>query len=128
LWLGQHVAAEHLIQQRLELVVLRGLQIRPRRRELRPITGHGVDHGVAHARVQFEAQIAAGPEIDVPLAVNQHRSPIEDVIVDVDLEQTLARSGRHHFIQNRQALFSSRHVVTPGVSGSGFPSAIRSNS
>ena len=34
----QHVAAEHLVQQRLELVVLRRLQIGARGRELRPIT------------------------------------------------------------------------------------------
>ena len=49
------------------------------------------------------------------LPVQQHGAPVERVIVDVDVEQTLARSRRHHFIQNRQALFSSRHVVPPGL-------------
>ena len=43
----------------------------------------------------------------------------------VELEQALARSRRHHFIQNRQALFSSRHVVPPGSDGPRTPSAFR---
>ena len=121
----QHVAAEHLVQQRLEHVVLRRLQIGPRGRELRPITRHRVDHGVLHARVELQPEIAAGPEVDVPLPVQQDGAPVERVIVDVDWSRPLLAPVRHHFIQNRQALFSSRHVVPPGVDGSGAPSAFR---
>ena len=70
----QHVAAEHLVQQRLELEVLRRAADRTARgRELRPITRDGVDHRVAHARVELQPEIAAGTEVDV-------RAPLSETV------------------------------------------------
>ena len=73
---GRHderVAAEHLVEQRLELDVLRRGEVRPRGRELRSVARDGVDHGVAHARVELEPEIAAGAEVDPRTAVRARR-------------------------------------------------------
>ena len=122
----EHVAAEHLAQQRLELGVLRRGQVRARAGELGAVAGHGGDHGVAHARVEFETQIAAGAEVQPRAAVEGDSAPVDRAVIRAEVDEPVVTGLRQHLVKDRQSLFSRRHGRSPKVVRLGSHSAFRS--
>ena len=122
----EHVAAEHLAQQRLELAVLGRREVRARAGELGAVAGHGIDHGLAHARVELETQVAARAEVQHRVPVDGDRAAVDRAVVRAEVDEPVVTGLRQHLIKDRQSLFSRRHGRSPKVGRLGSHSAFRS--